>query len=263
MYALIKQITRNEFQTCCFVSFIPVCIKLDFAQIFEIDMVLKLVNGLPFKATKYAISISFLTPTPYCPSSAFPRQCHCLQVLCVWHVSGVTISQMQHPVCVWPLQSLYHGILIMMDFWEVFCPFGNCKICKSLFCSVIATNHSPTIFRMLKLFDSFMSRWAAELKISEADLDDGALSGALARVIGKLPCKALSGNDELTLNHQLRLSMRTKYFLWALLSGSPTVTNEIPSESLINKELESQNPGTFWSTNFQGFLTFQVDYFEI
>ena len=65
-----------------------------------------------------------------------------------------------------------------------------------------------------------------------------ALAGALATVTGKLPGEALTGNDKLTSE------------------SLTTVTNEdeILSESPTNEELESQNPGGFWSANFQGFL---------
>ena len=113
-------------------------------------------------------------------------------------------------------------------------------------------------FCIVKAFGSFVLHWAAELATSEADLDDGAVSGALATVTGKIPYEAalatvtnkipyeaLTGNDELTSELPTTVTDEDKILselltVEGLLSESPTF-----SELLTNEELESQNPSGF------------------
>ena len=102
-------------------------------------------------------------------------------------------------------------------------------------------------------------RWDGELTTNEADPDDRALSGALATVTGKLRGKALTGNDKLTSESLTTVTDEDEILselptVEGLLSGSPTVTDKIISESPTKDKLELQNPGRFWTTNFRGFL---------
>ena len=165
----------------------------------------------------------------------------------------------------------------ILSFWET-------QTLQIIVFRSVITSHSCFFFHFsnVETFGSFTLRWAAELTTNEADPDDGALSGVLATVTGELPCEALTGNDLLTSespttvtgedeilsesptgNDELTSESPTAVTnedeilsesptVEGLLSGSPTVTDEIPSES--NEELESQNPGGFWSTDFRGFL---------
>ena len=62
-----------------------------------------------------------------------------------------------------------------------------------VFRSVITSNSCFFFhFSNVEAFVNLTLLWDAELTTNEADPDDGALTGALATVTGKLPCETLT-----------------------------------------------------------------------